>query len=153
MDAFFDSITRWLTSIGGITVIITLCITLLSRIFMTIFRQAIAFKNTLMSKQEWTVERKHLIDEFNSLKESLKQDLLTILLAEIKLNLKDFDDIKAIVSKNINIDKVIDEKIKQLKDRFSKQDQLEAKLVYLERRLNNYEHGSLTDDPMRRSGK
>lgn len=153
MDAFFDSITRWLTSIGGITVIITLCITLLSRIFMTIFRQAIAFKNTLMSKQEWTVERKHLIDEFNSLKESLKQDLLTILLAEIKLNLKDFDDIKAIVSKNINIDKVIDEKIKQLKDRFSKQDQIEAKLVYLERRLNNYEHGSLTDDPMRRSGK
>lgn len=153
MDSVLDSITKWLTSIGGITVIITLCITLLSKIFMTIFRQAITFKNTLMSKQEWTTERKNLIDEMNSLKESLKQDILAIVLAEIKLGLRDFDEVKAIVSKNINVDRLIDEKIKHLKDRLSKQDQIEAKLTYLERRFNNYEHGSLTDDPMRRSGK
>ena len=151
MNEILEAIGKWLSSVGGITVIATFCLSIVVKTVMNIWNKAMLYKTNLISKKEWAMEKQALLMQMNNMKSEIREEMMNVIKAEMKAEIKDLKQIREMVNRNANVDKLIDEKIKQLNDRFSRQDQIEAKIVYLDRRMNKIENGS-TDDTFRRNG-
>lgn len=151
MQDLLNAATEWITSAGGITVLASVALGIISRVIMKIFREAVKFKSTLMSKSEWITERQLIMQSMNDMELKIRNSVRQDIEIEQRAHYKDLDDIREAVKKNQNVDKLIDEKIKTLNDKFQKQTQLEAKITYLERRMNAYDNKNYDGDPLRRS--
>lgn len=153
MDNVLDSITEWISSVGGISVLVSFAFTVLAKTVIAIFNKALEFRAKYLTMDQWMSERQNLLNEISNKFNDMKDDIHEYVNMEVKMATKDFNDIKNIVNRNANIDKIIDEKIKSLNDRYQKQTQLEAKVIYLERKVAGIESGNLNDDPLRRTDK
>lgn len=146
----WDMISNWLASTPGVIAIITICLTVFSRMVIKIFRFGATFKTELVTKDEQKAFEESIRKELRSWRDELQRNILETCLRTIEKELQSVSEIKEIsqeMKTNMEVEK---ERMKVINESLTDVKSLADTIRQMNSRLNRLEYGD-TNSTARRT--